>query len=29
VMPERDLVIDWTPTAIVFADGTSLEYAGG
>jgi hypothetical protein len=27
-MPERDLVIDWTPTAIVFANGTSLEYTG-
>lgn len=26
--PERDIVLDWKPTAIMFADGTSLEYKG-
>jgi hypothetical protein len=27
-MPARDLVIDWTPTAIAFANGTALAYTG-
>jgi hypothetical protein len=26
--PERDITLDWGPTAITFADGTSLEYNG-
>lgn len=26
--PERDLVLDWRPTAIFFADGTSLQHRG-
>ena len=27
-IPAADLVLEWTPMAIVFADGTSLEYRG-
>jgi hypothetical protein len=27
-MPERDLVLDWMPRAIVFENGTSLAYTG-